>query len=194
MYSWWFLYFHCWSESSGFSSRLNYIVLEYINEWAPTCDFQQCGILTSVDLHEPVHPSFKLRKSKWSHISHCWNFMLRLKCIIFLPFSIESYYPYKSKESTDPDNLGECHELLENKEIVLSRILSQIGIPGNETVDLKAKASLALYSIIDQTYFKTRFFNVKPFIIKYFMNKWQTEWNSSIGNILRLSQLLMNTN
>ena len=26
-----------------------------------TCDFQQCGILTSVDSDEPVQPPFKLR-------------------------------------------------------------------------------------------------------------------------------------
>ena len=29
-----------------------------------TCDFQQCGILTSVDSDEPVQPPFKLRNSK----------------------------------------------------------------------------------------------------------------------------------
>ena len=28
-----------------------------------TCDFQQCGILTSVDADEPVQPPIKLRKS-----------------------------------------------------------------------------------------------------------------------------------
>ena len=28
------------------------------------CDFQQCGILTCVDLDEPVQPPFKLRHSK----------------------------------------------------------------------------------------------------------------------------------
>ena len=26
-----------------------------------TCDFQQCGILTSVDSDEPVQPRFKLK-------------------------------------------------------------------------------------------------------------------------------------
>ena len=34
------------------------------NIWAVTCDFQQCGILTSVDSDEPVQPPFKLRSSK----------------------------------------------------------------------------------------------------------------------------------
>ena len=29
------------------------ILMKY-NKWAVTCDFQQCGILTSVDLDEPV--------------------------------------------------------------------------------------------------------------------------------------------
>ena len=31
---------------------------------AATCDFQQCGILTSVDSTEPVQPLFKLINSK----------------------------------------------------------------------------------------------------------------------------------
>ena len=34
-----------------------------------TCDFQQCGILTSVDSGEPVQPPFKLRNSKWCSVS-----------------------------------------------------------------------------------------------------------------------------
>ena len=28
------------------------------------CDFQQCGLLTSVDSYEPLQPPFKLRNSK----------------------------------------------------------------------------------------------------------------------------------
>ena len=36
---------------------------------AATCDFQQCGILTSVDSDEPVQPPFKLRNSKWCSVS-----------------------------------------------------------------------------------------------------------------------------
>ena len=31
---------------------------------AVTCDFQQCGILTSVDSDEPVQPPFNFRNSK----------------------------------------------------------------------------------------------------------------------------------
>ena len=44
-------------------------VVTYINIWAATCDFQQCGILTSVDSDEPVQPPFKLRNSKCCSIS-----------------------------------------------------------------------------------------------------------------------------
>ena len=34
------------------------------NSLATACDFQQCGILTSVDSDEPVQPHFKPRNSK----------------------------------------------------------------------------------------------------------------------------------
>ena len=34
-----------------------------------THDFQQCGILTSVDSDEPVQPPLKLRNSKWCSVS-----------------------------------------------------------------------------------------------------------------------------
>ena len=43
--------------------------LETDNNWAVTCDFQQCGILTSEDSEEPVQPPFKLRNSKWCSVS-----------------------------------------------------------------------------------------------------------------------------
>ena len=39
-----------------------------INIWAATCDFQQCGILTSVDSEEPMQPRFKVRNSKWCSV------------------------------------------------------------------------------------------------------------------------------
>ena len=39
------------------------------NNWAVSCDFKQCGILTSVDWDEPVQPPFKLRNSKWCSVS-----------------------------------------------------------------------------------------------------------------------------
>ena len=39
----------------------------YIYE--PRPDFQQCGILTSVDSDEPVQPPLKLRNSKWCSVS-----------------------------------------------------------------------------------------------------------------------------
>ena len=34
-----------------------------------THDFQQCGILTSVDSDEPVQPPFRLRNFKWCSVS-----------------------------------------------------------------------------------------------------------------------------
>ena len=39
------------------------------HNWADTCDFQQCGIFTSVDSDEPVQPPFKLWNSKWCSVS-----------------------------------------------------------------------------------------------------------------------------
>ena len=39
------------------------------NIWAVTHDFQQCGILTSVDSDEPVQPTFKLRNRNWGLVS-----------------------------------------------------------------------------------------------------------------------------
>ena len=39
------------------------------NTWAVTWDFQQCGILTSLDSDQPVQPPFKLRNSKWYLVS-----------------------------------------------------------------------------------------------------------------------------
>ena len=38
-------------------------------KWAVTCDFQHCGILTSVDSHQPVQPPIKLRNSKCCTVS-----------------------------------------------------------------------------------------------------------------------------
>ena len=40
-----------------------------IDNWAMTCDFQQYGILTSVDSDEPVQPPYQLRNSKWCSVS-----------------------------------------------------------------------------------------------------------------------------
>ena len=37
--------------------------------WAVTCDFQQCGILTSVHSDELVQPPFKFRNSKFGSVS-----------------------------------------------------------------------------------------------------------------------------
>ena len=40
------------------------MVMDYHNILAVTFDFQQCGILTSVESDEPVQSPFKLRNSK----------------------------------------------------------------------------------------------------------------------------------
>ena len=49
-----------------FNSTLVTIFSTVVNiNLAMTCDFQQCGILTSVDSGEPVQPPYKLRNSKW---------------------------------------------------------------------------------------------------------------------------------
>ena len=62
----------------GFSSVEAYIMnvlihsptsKDHTNKWAVTWDFQQCGILTSVDSDKPVQPPFKLRNSKWCLVS-----------------------------------------------------------------------------------------------------------------------------
>ena len=45
------------------------LIQKYYNNWATTCDFHQCGILTSVDSDEPVQPPFKLRNSKSCSVS-----------------------------------------------------------------------------------------------------------------------------
>ena len=39
------------------------------DNWAATRDFQQCGILTSVDSDEPLQPPMKFRNSKWCSVS-----------------------------------------------------------------------------------------------------------------------------
>ena len=48
-------------------NRPNAFHCEHI--WAVTWDFQQYGILTSVDTDERVQPPFKLRNSKWCSVS-----------------------------------------------------------------------------------------------------------------------------
>ena len=49
------------------STSTNVFMLKY--NWAPTCDFQQCGILTWIDSDEPMQPPSKLRNSKCSSVS-----------------------------------------------------------------------------------------------------------------------------
>ena len=52
---------HCRLKTSQKISR-SMIMKKQIR--AVTCDFHQCGILTSVDIDKPVHHHFKLRNSK----------------------------------------------------------------------------------------------------------------------------------
>ena len=54
---------------SGFKYMFKYSVFKYL--WAVTCDFQQCGILTTVesDSDEPVQPPLRLRNSIWCSVS-----------------------------------------------------------------------------------------------------------------------------
>ena len=52
---------------SCFSSSVHSLLPKdslFKNICAPTCDFQQCGILTCVNSDEPVQPPIKLRNSK----------------------------------------------------------------------------------------------------------------------------------
>ena len=45
------------------------LCMRYKTFRAATCDFQQCGILTSVGSDEPVQPPFELRNSKYCSVS-----------------------------------------------------------------------------------------------------------------------------
>ena len=85
-----------------------------------------------------------------------------------------------SKNPQIQKRLEKCHELLANKEIVLSWIPSHIGILGNEVEDQHAKTSLSL----EPTCFKILFSNFKPSINKYILEERQTSWNNSIGHKL----------
>ena len=70
-----------------------------------------------------------------------------------------------------------------NNDIVLCWVPSHICIPRNETVDIQAKASLAL----DQTCFKIPFSDFKNSINNiyiYIFDQWQTSWNNKISNKL----------
>ena len=49
-------------------------LLSTLDNWAVTCDFQQCGILTGVDPDQPVQHPFKLRNSKCFSASS-WTFI-----------------------------------------------------------------------------------------------------------------------
>ena len=64
-------------QSDNFKMAARSAILNFQNKWfkwktkwAATCDFQQCGILTSFDWDEPVKLPVKLRNSKWCLVSH----------------------------------------------------------------------------------------------------------------------------
>ena len=54
---------------SSFKRQKARLVITENGKWAVTFDFQQCGILTSVDSDEHVQPPFKFRNSKWCSVS-----------------------------------------------------------------------------------------------------------------------------
>ena len=55
-------YFTFYGHVESWTSSVKYI-------WTVTCDFQQCGMLASLESDEPVQPPFKLRNSKWCSAS-----------------------------------------------------------------------------------------------------------------------------
>ena len=56
----------CHRDYNSIFGSIYYVCL---NNGAVTCDFQQCGILTSVDSDGHVKPPFKLRNSKLCLVS-----------------------------------------------------------------------------------------------------------------------------
>ena len=90
----------------------------------------------------------------------------------FITFSdwlsgLKALNPTSSKNPQIQKLLEKCHEPLANKEIVLCRIPSHKGIPGNEMVDQPAKTSLALVP----TSFKIPFSYLKPPINNYMLDE-----------------------
>ena len=59
----------CLHLFSSFSILLSVTECCVYTQWATTCDFQQCGILTSVDSDQPVQHAFMVRSSKWCSVS-----------------------------------------------------------------------------------------------------------------------------
>ena len=47
-----------------YNKEKEFILDPHIKFWFLTCDFQQYGIVTSVDSEEPVQPHFRLRNYK----------------------------------------------------------------------------------------------------------------------------------
>lgn len=93
----------------------------------------------------------------------------------------------KSIPSTHPtiSNIRETLETIfkQNKEVYLIWIPSHIGIPGNEKADQAAKSATEEDNIImTHQYYK----DVKLSTKKVVFEQWQTDWNNTINNKLRL--------
>ena len=60
-----------YTDIDDFRLRKPHLVIKVYKHyiWASAWYFQQCGILTCVDLDEPLQPPFKLRNSKWCSVS-----------------------------------------------------------------------------------------------------------------------------
>ena len=69
---------HCWKSHAlahfclhaKHGRHIGIVIIIYVGiTFEPRRDFQQCGILTSVDSDEAVQPLFKLRNSKFCSVS-----------------------------------------------------------------------------------------------------------------------------
>ena len=59
-----------WSEDINVQLFVAESIMGSISvDWAVTCDFKQCSILTSLDSDEHVQPPFRLRNLKWCSVS-----------------------------------------------------------------------------------------------------------------------------
>ena len=69
-HSWCILIIHLFTSDINHSAVissfciLSYPDIHHIRTWAATCDFQKCGIFTSVISDEPLQPPFKVTNSK----------------------------------------------------------------------------------------------------------------------------------
>ena len=104
---------------------------------------------------------------------------------IFVIFS-DSLSVLKSLNHTSSKNpkiqnlIEKHHELSKTKEILFCWLPSHVGIKGNEAADVKAKASLDL----EISNFKLPCTDLKPFINRYILSKWQMSWDGATFNKL----------